>query len=258
MSIFDINQVFTASMDVRNLTYIRNYNFNVDTVSNLPLYMKNTGEEIPITVNITTTYPWVRIFDIDTSEDITYPLGNVVLLPNTEKTLAVRVDLPLEIEAVQEINVQPKPVIRLKAVSGSFPISRIPTTTPDDEQQSAGRIVFISEDEISVDEITITAGETIEIPFMVFDVNGNQKFSSDFSITSDSSNIASVKINKVVVENGYPPMVITGLSGGSTTIRVRVDSVYANLIVNVIPVIVPTTPTTPPRPRNPGTEIDNE
>jgi len=94
MSTYNIREKFSYIMTTSSLEYIRNYNFNTTTITDIPLIMSNSDTEIPITVNITTTEPWVQVVDSTTGFSLKYPQGNVVLEPSSSKTVLVKIDLP--------------------------------------------------------------------------------------------------------------------------------------------------------------------
>jgi hypothetical protein len=53
MSTYKIREKFSYVMTTSSIEYIRNYNFNTASVSDIPLVMNNSDETVPITVNIT-------------------------------------------------------------------------------------------------------------------------------------------------------------------------------------------------------------
>jgi len=136
MSTYNIREKFSYIMTTSSLEYIRNYNFNTTTITDIPLIMSNSDTEIPITVNITTTEPWVQVVDSTTGFSLKYPQGNVVLEPSSSKTVLVKIDLPPEIENIPEKVIEPS--INIEILSGSFPVTSSQTTqqTTKQEEQS--------------------------------------------------------------------------------------------------------------------------
>jgi hypothetical protein len=120
MSTYNIREKFSYVIATSSVNYVRNYNFNSATVTDIPLAMANSDESVPITVNITTTQPWMQIVDPTTGKDLRYPSGNVVLEPTSSKVVLLKLDLPPEIESIPETTI--RPFINLDIKSGSFPI----------------------------------------------------------------------------------------------------------------------------------------
>ncbi len=100
MSTYNIREKFIYALATSSIEYIRNYNFNTSTITDIPLALGNTDTEIPITVNITTTVPWIQIVNPTTGANLKFPSGNVVLGPTSTSVVLVKVDLPPEIENV--------------------------------------------------------------------------------------------------------------------------------------------------------------
>jgi hypothetical protein len=121
MSTYNIREKFTYVIATSSIEYIRNYNFNTATVTDIPLAMSNSDTEIPITVNITTTVPWIQIVNPTTGANLKFPSGNVVLGPTSSSVVLVKIDLPPEIENVPSSSIYPD--ISLDIKSGSFLIT---------------------------------------------------------------------------------------------------------------------------------------
>lgn len=134
MSTYNIREKFTYALATSSIEYIRNYNFNTATVTDIPLAMSNSDTEIPITVNITTTVPWIQIVNPTTGANLKFPSGNVVLGPTSSSVVLVKIDLPPEIENVPSSSIYPD--ISLDIKSGSFPITPVTTTTPEPESEN--------------------------------------------------------------------------------------------------------------------------
>jgi hypothetical protein len=102
MSTYNIREKFSYVMTTSSIEYIRNYNFNTASVSDIPLVMNNSDETVPITVNITTTVPWIQVVNPTNGANLKFPSGNVVLGPTSSSVVLVKIDLPPEIENVPE------------------------------------------------------------------------------------------------------------------------------------------------------------
>jgi len=124
MSTYNIREKFFYAIapESQSLNYVRYYNFNTSTVSDIPIVMGNTDQEVPITVNISTDEPWMVVVDPETGNDLRYPSGNVVLPPSSSKLVVLKVDLPPEIENVPTSDFYKN--VRLDIKSGSAPIIR--------------------------------------------------------------------------------------------------------------------------------------
>ena len=129
MSTYNIREKFSYTLASSSIEYIRNYNFNTATVTDIPLSMTNFDTEVPITVNITTTYPWIKVVDRVTGTSLKYPEGNIVLAPTSSNIVLVKIDLPPEIENIPETVVTPTPLINIQLLSGSFLITSSQGTT---------------------------------------------------------------------------------------------------------------------------------
>lgn len=121
MSTYNIREKFTYALATSSIEYIRNYNFNTATVTDIPLVMSNSDTEVPITVNITATEPWIEIVNPTTGANLKFPSGNVVLGPTSNSVVLVKIDLPPEIENRPETVIYPN--INLDIKSGSFLIT---------------------------------------------------------------------------------------------------------------------------------------
>ena len=132
MSAYNIREKFTYTLATSSIEYIRNYNFNTATVTDIPLTMTNSDTEVPITVNITTTEPWVQVVDRVTGKSLKYPEGNIVLAPTSSNVVLVKIDLPPEIENRPETNITP--LINIQLLSGSFLV----TSSQNTNTQSTG------------------------------------------------------------------------------------------------------------------------
>lgn len=137
MSTYNIREKFSYVMTTSSIEYIRNYNFNTSTITDIPLIMANSDTAVPITVNITTTQPWIQIVDSTTGVSVKSPEGNVILEPSSSKTVLVKIDLPPEIENIPQTVIEPS--INIQLLSGSFPITSSQTTQQTTTQEESDR-----------------------------------------------------------------------------------------------------------------------
>lgn len=212
MSVYNIREKFSYSIATSSIDYIRYYNFNPSTVTDIALTMANSDEEIPITVNITTTRPWINVVDPVSGISLKYPEGNVVLNPTSSKVVLVKVDLSAEIESQRA----PAPLyenISLDIKSGSFPI--IPQNT---STNTSPKNVIIAENDIYY----LNVGESVEVNITVYDSEGNQDLSAEVDWRSDNRSIVRVEeqSNTQADYNPYTPRNVIGVSPGETTVTI--------------------------------------
>ncbi len=209
MSAYNIREKFSYAIASSSIDYIRNYNFNSATVSDIPLSMANSDSEIPITVNMTATVPWIRIVDPNTGNNLRYPTGNVVLQPSSSAVVLVKLDLPSDIENTPESILYPN--INLEIKSGSFPII-LPSST------ALPKNVIVTQNDI----YTIDVGERVEVNICVYDIDGNQDTSAIVEWKSNNMSIVQVEPpqNTQVDYNPYTPRIVRGISPGQTTVVV--------------------------------------
>ena len=207
MSTYNIREKFSYVIASSSIDYIRNYNFNSATVSDIPLSMANSDSEIPITVNMTTTVPWMLIVDPNTGRDLRYPSGNVVLQPSSSAVVLVKLDLPSDIENTPESILYPN--INLEIKSGSFPII-LPSSA------ALPKNVIVTQNDI----YTISVGERVEVNIAVYDVDGNQDTSAIVEWKSNNMSIVQVEQpeNTQADYNPYTPRIVRGISPGETTV----------------------------------------
>jgi hypothetical protein len=221
MSAYKIRDKFSFVLATSSIDYIRNYNFNTATVSDITLDMANSDEQIPITVNMTTTVPWIQIVDITTGNSLKYPQGNVVLQPTSSTTVLVKIDLPPEIENIPESTIYPN--ISLDIKSGSFPI--LPPTRGGDENN---RIV------VSEDIVFLDVNDSTELEFTIYDENGNPDLSVGFDeVQLDIDNaVASADYNQEFVTS-YSPITIRGIAAGETRLNISARGFTASVTIRV-------------------------
>ena len=214
MSTYNIREKFTYALATSSIEYIRNYNFNTSTITDIPLALGNTDTEIPITVNITTTVPWIQIVNPTTGANLKFPSGNVVLGPTSTSVVLVKVDLPPEIENVPSSSIYPD--ISLDIKSGSFPIISPPATTGS--QSNNKNTITVSQSTYTIDP-----GERVQVDITVYDVDGNP-VKDVFNVVWKSNNTSIVLVeepeNTQVDYNPYTPRIIRGISPGETTVTI--------------------------------------
>lgn len=213
MSTYNIREKFSYILATSSIEYIRNYNFNTASISDLPLSMANSDTEVPITVNLTTTEPWIRIVDPITGADKKYPNGNVVLGPTSSSVVLVKIDLPPEIENVPESVIYPN--ISLDIKSGSFPIIS-PTVSTTDSSSRKNTIT------VPQTTYTIDPGERVQVDITVYDADGLPEKDANVVWRSNNTSIVQVEEpeNTQVDYNPYTPRIIRGISAGETTVSI--------------------------------------
>jgi len=210
MSTYNIREKFTAVLATSSIEYIRNYNFNTTTVSDIPLTMANSDTAVPITVNITTTVPWIQIVNPTTGANLKFPSGNVVLGPTSTSVVLVKIDLPPEIENVPSSSIYPD--ISLDIKSGSFPV-----ISPESTGSQANTIT------VPQSTYTIDPGEQVKVDITVYNADGiPDKDVPDVVWKSNDTSIVLVEEpeNTQIDYNPYTPRIIRGLSPGETTVRI--------------------------------------
>jgi hypothetical protein len=225
MSIFDIRQVFTASIASSSINYVRNYNFNQATITDIPIILTNGGPDIPITVNITTTEPWMQIVEPNTGLDLKYPNGNVVLGPTSSKEVLLKIDLPPSIEEIPETTIRPNIIFELK--SGSFGIVPTTTGTQGTSPKSNKRLV------ISTDNITLAVGQTVTINYTIYEGTQQLYVTPNLNIVSDDPSVARIS-KPSILGISYSLIRVTGVTEGNTRITFALDDVKLATTVTVL------------------------
>jgi hypothetical protein len=214
MSTYNIREKFSYVLATSSIEYIRNYNFNTSTVTDIPLAMANSDTEVPITVNITTTVPWIQIVNPTTGANLKFPSGNVVLGPTSTSVVLVKIDLPPEIENVPSSSIYPD--ISLDIKSGSFPIISPPA--PTGSQANNKNTITVPQSTYTIDP-----GERVQVDITVYDVDGNPvKNVPDVVWKSNNTSIVQVEEpeNTQIDYNPYTPRIIRGISSGETTVTI--------------------------------------
>lgn len=211
MSTYNIREKFSYALATSSIEYIRNYNFNTSTITDISLALGNSDTEVPITVNITTTEPWIEIVNPTTGANLKFPNGNVVLGPTSTSIVLVKVDLPPEIENIPESVIYPN--ISLDIKSGSFPIIRPSNTdTSNKNAITAPQSTY-----------TIDPGERVPIDITVYDADGNPDTAA-LNVVWRSTDMSIVQVeepeNIEIDYNPYTPRIIRGISPGETTVTI--------------------------------------
>ena len=251
MSTYNIREKFSYILATSSVEYIRNYNFNTSTVSDIPLTMNNSDEVIPITVNITTTVPWMQVVDVTTGKSLKFPEGNVVLEPTSSKVVLVKIDLPPEIE--NERAPQPlRPNISLDIKSGSFPI--IPPSTTSSQQTPKNTIT------VPQTTYTIDPGERVQVDITVYNTDGLPE--KDASVVWKSTNMSIVQVeepeNTQIDYNPYTPRIIRGISPGETTVTITAGPERQTSITFIVRDTSAGPPPPPPPPGGDPREFDTQ
>jgi len=249
MSTYNIREKFSYLLTTSSIDYIRNYNFNTGSVSDIPLIMNNSDEEVPITVNITTTVPWIRVVDTTTGVSKKYPEGNVVLEPSSSVVVTVKIDLPPEIEE-QRAPAPLYPNISLDIKSGSFPI--IPPTS---SQQNLKNTITVPQTTYTIDP-----GERVQIDITVYDETGLPE--KDANVIWRSINMSIVQVeepeNTQIDYNPYTPRIIRGISPGETTVTITAGPERQNSITFIVRDTSAGPPPPPPPPGGNPREFDTQ
>lgn len=210
MSTYNIREKFSFVMTTSSIDYVRNYNFNTSTVTDIPLVMSNSDEQIPITVYIKTSMPWIEVIDPATGASVINPIGNVVIPPSSSTTVLVKVDLPPDIESKKINNLKENIFLEIK--SGSFKIEQTEQITGSLKNK------IIVENDIYY----LNVGETVSANITVYDVTGAQDLTAQVVWQSENRNIAQVENtnNTEIDYNPYTPRTIRALSPGETIINI--------------------------------------
>lgn len=227
MSIFDIRKDFAYQIDINSssINYVRYYNFSSTTTTTIPLTLYNSGsQQIPITVNMTTSEPWIQITDSANGSDLKFPNGNVVLSPNQTKIVSVVVDLPPEIEILPSSSINSFVNIQLK--SGSFPI--VPSTTGGN---NGLKNIIVT----TADLATIIQGQSQVIEATVYDNDGNIIQSPNIEWMSEDDVIARVQPTNTLIDTSTS-VTITGINVGETKITAKCDDIKRVISVRVVPI----------------------
>jgi len=238
MSIYDIRKDFSYRIDTSSIDYIRYYNFNTDTVTTIPITFYNSGsQQVPITVNIKTSEPWMQIIDPLTGADLKYPNGNIVLTPNNNQVVSLKVDLPPNIEQLTSASIDAFVNVEIK--SGSFKIVPATTSTSD---TASGYI------QTSVDEINIVRGQSQIIDVTIYDSSKTIKDNPNVKYVSSETTIASVESAYPLID-AYTPIKVTGISVGETKITITSAELEKTIPVKVVPsTVIPSTGSIQPPP----------
>lgn len=224
MSIYIVNEKFQYTLTTSSVEYIKNYNFSDATVTTIPATISNIDSgstnipAIPITVNITTSDPWLEILDPVTNTSLKYPSANVVLQPISSKQILVRFNLPPDIDVLSSASLEPKIIFDLQ--SGSRPIS---TTTTN------GGVSNII---VGPDTITMYVNDIQTIGVQVFGQNGELQPNVALDWKIDDVNIVDFTEEEQQQIGAYQTREMRGLSTGSAVLRVS-DNAGRNKFINI-------------------------
>jgi len=228
MSLFDIDTIFAYEFPTSSIEYIRNYNFNTASITELPLLLYNSSSEVPITVDMTVTQPWVAIRDPQTAVDLRYPSGNVVLPPTSSRLVSIFIDLPPEEES-KSGTVTLRPEIELNIKSGSFLI--VPKTPESSGSRRSDRVVPTDY------TVRVGNGQSTLLDFVIYKEDGTP----DFEVTEnelrfepgDAAIISAYYEYQAVTS--YSPVTIFGLVVGTTTLAITAKGYTTVVDVEVVP-----------------------
>lgn len=225
MSTYNIREKFVYNLATSSLDYVRNYNFNTTTVSDIPLTLTNLDDVLPMTVDMTTTDSWLRILDPQTNRDLRYPSGNVVLQPSSSKLLTVKIDLPPNIEERPESVIYPS--ITFNLTSGSRLIN-----TPDATQGKPTNILIVPQN------ITLDVGETQVIVIKAYDLTGNEEDGGQIEWKVENMGVAQLTYENTNVDS-LDKRIVRGISPGTTRILYTALDKKAETIVTVSTKVAP-------------------
>lgn len=230
MSVYNIREKFSYNLATSSLDYVRNYNFNTTTVSNIPLLLRNSDETLPMTVDMTTTDSWLRIVDPQSNKDLRYPSGNVVLPPSSSKLVYVKIDLPPNIEEIPETVIYPS--ITFNLTSGSNLI-----VTPNETQGKPTNALIVPAN------INLQIGETQLIVIKVYDSTGVEEDGGQVDWTVQNMSIAQLSYQSTEVDS-LDRRIIRGISPGTTKIIYNANGRTAETTVTTSTTAAPNTDTT--------------
>jgi hypothetical protein len=224
MSTYDIRKIFTASAETRAINYIRNYNFNSSTVTDIPIQLTNGGDEVPITVNITTTEPWMEVVEPGTGVNLKYPLGNVVLPPTSSKDIILKINLPESIEQIPESVLHPELIFDLK--TGSFAV--VPPGSTQVTSSTGNSIV------VSTTNVNIRPLQILPIEYTLYNSDEQVLTVSETALSVTSSKPSIVRVLPPPdATNSYSPLRLFGVLPGSATVTIKYEDIAVNISVTV-------------------------
>jgi hypothetical protein len=195
-------------------------------VTDIPITMENSNDTVPITVDMTTTYPWMQLVDPITGNDLKLPNGNVVLSPTSSKLILLKVDLPPDIESLPDTVLYTN--VSLNIRSGSFPL-----ISPTDNSNVSPKNTIIP----SVDLVRLTVGETQSVDISVYNSAGVVDYDATVAWRSMDATVAKVRVpeNTTLDYTPYTPRIIEAISVGETTIMIVSGDRTASILVRVSP-----------------------
>jgi hypothetical protein len=204
---YNIREHFSYVLTTSSIEYVRNYNFNSATVSDIPLVLSNSGSTIPITVNMTTSDEWVKLVNPITGKSVRMPEGNVVVTPNSNVVVLVKIDLPENIETIPQTTIYPSITFDIK--SGS---ALIVAPTPPDETTGTTKNTIRAPSTIE-----LTVGQVQEIVIHVYDNAGVEEDAGSATWEVDNTNVAIIEESDTQVD-GLNRKNVRGVAPGTTKI----------------------------------------
>jgi hypothetical protein len=225
MSVYNIREKFVYNLTTSSIDYVRNYNFNTATVTNIPMLLTNLDDTLAMTVDMTTTDSWLRIVDPQTNKDLRYPSGNVVLQPSSSQLVYVKLDLPPDIESRPETVIYPS--ITFNLTSGSRLI-----VVPETTQGKPQNII------IAPTDINLNIGETQVVTIKTYDVTGNEEDGGQVEWKIENMSIAQLTYESTNVDS-LDRRRVRGISPGTTRILYDANGKTAQTTVTVSTTITP-------------------
>lgn len=204
---------FSYTIASSSLSYVRNYNFNTSTLTPIQVVLQNKSANIPITVDISASHPWLQIREPGTNKNLVTPNGNVVLTPTSSKLVNLNVDLPPEIEALGDTSLQISMSFYLR--SGSYPIIT-ETTSPGTPGSNIPQFSFDREN-ISVQPNNIT-----DIEISIFQ-NGRRVFFELETVVEDETVAEIVPGSSIPTSTLLHTVSIRGIREGNTRLQLLVQ-----------------------------------
>lgn len=215
-SIYNILEKFSYSFSSQSIDYIKNYNFNSSTVTDIRIQMENSDDKIPITVNMSASYPWMRLRDAQTGRNVQSPLANLVLSPTSSATVLLRIDLPPDIDALESASIDTE--ITFDIESGSF--LRIAPEDPQPDSTPPKNVIVVPS------QTSLTIGQHTILSIRTYNLEGQLENAGQIEWKID--NMSVVQFVSYDDINIPPPLadgnevvaikIIRGLTPGTTTI----------------------------------------
>lgn len=204
---------FSYTIASSSLSYVRNYNFNTSTLTPIQVVLQNKSADIPITVDISASHPWLQIREPGTNRNLITPAGNVVLARSSSKLVNLNVDLPPEIEALGDTSLQISMSFYLR--SGSYPI----ITATNSSGISGATIPQFSFDR---ENISVQPNNITDIEISIFQ-NGRRVFFELETVVEDETVAEIVPGSSVPTSTLLHTVSIRGIREGNTRLQLLVQ-----------------------------------